>query len=181
MHNFVHIINDALNTIFLEHAFREFVYICILAKIHTLGLYVHFSVDYILDEIVILIEMRILEWTFADYICICILVTMYIFWRKCVFGETHLYLHFGCNAHILEYVRAFERSYLNLHFGFNIQLFWRICTLKYNYIHMFTGEITIIKHYYNLYHILSKIEETKTNFASWMLELQLNSITSYLK
>ena len=46
---------------------------------------------------------------------------------------------------------------------------------------MFMGEMTLIKYYYNLYHISSMIEENKTNFASWIHELYLNSITSNFK
>ena len=56
----------------------------------------------------ILAEMCILECVFEDHICI---------WK------THLHLYFGCNAHILENVRAFERSHLYLYFSYNVHLF----------------------------------------------------------
>ena len=81
-------------------------------------------------------------------------------------GGSHF--HFSCNAHILEDVHAFGGSHLYLYFGCNAHLFWRRCTLKYNCMHKFIKEITIIKYYYNLYDILSNIEENKTNFTSLM-------------
>ena len=127
----------------------------------------------------------------------------FAFWLKCVFGMhiwgLHLHLHFdcnahileemciwgihfhlnfGCNTHILEEVRA---SHLCLHVGCNEHLFWRRCTFKYNCIHMFVEEMTLIKYYCNLYHISSRIEENKTNFASWMHEPYPYSITSHFR
>ena len=44
---------------------------------------------------------------------------------------------------------------------------------------MFMEEMTLVKYYCNLYHILSKIEENKINFVSWMHESHLNLITLY--
>ena len=120
----------------------------------------------ILVEMYILVEIYILECTFGDHICICIFVAMHTFQRRCVFGGTHLHLYFNCNAHILEDVRVFGGSHLDLHFSCNVHLFWRRCTLKQNCIHMFLEEITLIKYYCNLYYILSRIKENKTNFAS---------------
>ena len=129
----------------------------------------------------ILTEICILKFTFVDYIWICILIAIHTFWRKCAFRETHLYLHFNCNVHILEDVRAFGGSRLHLYFSCNIHLFWRRCILKYNYIHIFTEKIILIKYYCNLYHILLRIEENKTNFTSWMHETHSNSLTSHFK
>ena len=103
-----------------------------------------------------------------------ILEEMYI-WR------TYLHLYFGYNAHILEDVCVFGGSHFHLHFGHNTHLFWRKCTFKYNCIHMFTDEMTLIKYYYNFYHISSMIEENKTNFVSWMHEPHPTPITSYFK
>ena len=147
----------------MEHAFGFFVCICILAKMHTyFGWDVHFGSDHILVEM-------------------CILVAMHTFWRRCAFWGTHLHLHFGCKAHILEDVHAFRGSYLHLHFGCNVHLFWRRCTLNYNCIHMFTEEMTLIQHYCNPYHISSSIEENKTNFVCWMHEPNSNLITSHFR
>ena len=42
---------------------------------------------------------------------------------------------------------------------------------------MFTEDMTLIKYYYNPYHISSRIEENKINLASWMHELHSNPIT----
>ena len=53
--------------------------------------------------------------------------------------------------------------------------------LKYNYIHIFTEEMILIKYYSNPYHISSKIKENKTSFASWMLEPHPNPITSHFR
>ena len=96
----------------------------------------------------------------------------------CIWGNT-LYLHFSCNAHILEDVHAFGGS--QLHFDCNAHLYRRRCILKYNYIHMSTEEMTLIKHYCNLYYISSRIEENKTNFTSWIHEPHSNSIISYFR
>ena len=112
-----------------------------------------------------------------DHICIYILVAMHIFWRRCAFGGPHLHLHFGYNAQILKNVRAFKRSHLYLHFSCNAHLFWRRCIFKYNYIQIFIEEMTLIKYYCNPYHISSKIEENKTNFANWMYKSHRNSTT----
>ena len=139
----------------------------------------HFGADYILDEMCILVEMCILECIFGAHVYICILVVMHKSWRRCVFGRTYLNLHFDCNAHILEDVRAFGESYL--HFSCNAHLFLRRCILKYNYIHMFTEEMTLIKYYCNLYHISLRIKENKINFARWMHKSHSNIITSHFK
>ena len=48
-------------------------------------------------------ELRVcLECTFRDYICIYILVSIHTFWKRFAYRGSHLYLYFGCNAHILE-------------------------------------------------------------------------------
>ena len=78
--------------------------------------------------------------------------------------ETHLHLYFSCNAHILENVCAFGGSHLHLYFGCNAHLFWRRCTLKYNCIHMFIEEVTLIKYYCNPYHISSRLKKIKLIF-----------------
>ena len=127
--------------------------------------------------------------------------------RLCIFKMyvwgSHLYLYFDYNAHILgdidiwkntftfvfwlqcthilEDVRAFRESHLHLYFGCNTHLFWRRYTLKYNCIHIFTKKLTLIKHYFNLYHISSMIKENKTNLANWIHEPHPNSITSYFR
>ena len=80
---------------------------------------------------------------------------VHILEEMCIW-RTHLYLYFGCNVHILEDVRAFGGSHLNFHLGCNVHLFLRRCILKYNFIHMFTEKITLIKYYCNPYHISSR-------------------------
>ena len=61
----------------LEHAFGEFVCICILSEMRVnFDRDVHFKVCKV-DHI--LIEMCILECTFRDHICICILIAMHTF------------------------------------------------------------------------------------------------------
>ena len=120
------------------------------------------------------------------------------FWLKCVFciwgSHLHLDLDFGCNVHILEEMCIWENTFTFV--------FWLQCThfrgcafedhicicivvvvhtyfggnahLKYNCIHMFMEKMTLIKHYCYLYHISLRIEENKTNFASWMHEPHSN-------
>ena len=54
-------------------------------------------------------------------------------------------------------------------------------TLKYNCIHIFTEEMTLIKYYCNHYHILLRIEENKTYLISEMHESHSNLITSHFR
>ena len=71
----------------MEYALREFVCICILAKMHIyFGWDVHFGVDHILDKMCILVEMYILGYTFGDHIYICFLVAMNTYFA----GDAHL-------------------------------------------------------------------------------------------
>ena len=107
-------------------------------------------------------------------------------WNAREFG---LDVHFGMHiwgSHFVWYVyfgMHIWRSHLHLHlhFGCNAHLFWRKCTFKYNCIHMFTEEMTLIKHYCNPNYISSRIEENKINFASWIHEPHPNPLISHFR
>ena len=71
------------------------------------------------------------------------MVAMHTVWRRCASEGTHLYLYFGCNAHILEDMRAFRGSHyicilvaMHTYFGGDTQL----STI----VHLFTEEMTLI-------------------------------------